>query len=40
MDNIKLTQFTNGGGCGCKIAPQVLEEILQSDTPQNNFPNF
>lgn len=25
---IKLTQFSHGGGCGCKIAPSVLSEIL------------
>ena len=25
---IKLTQFSHGGGCGCKIAPAVLNEIL------------
>jgi len=25
---IRLTQFSHGGGCGCKIAPNVLEEIL------------
>ena len=25
---IKLTQFSHGGGCGCKIAPQVLDQIL------------
>ncbi|MBW8307378.1 MAG: selenide, water dikinase SelD [Thiobacillus sp.] len=29
---IRLTQFSHGGGCGCKIAPSVLREIL-SDTP-------
>ncbi|MGI8637077.1 MAG: selenide, water dikinase SelD [Segetibacter sp.] len=29
-ENIKLTQYSHGGGCGCKIAPGVLEEILQS----------
>ncbi len=28
---IKLTQFSHGGGCGCKIAPKVLEEILKSN---------
>ncbi|NTV10712.1 MAG: selenide, water dikinase SelD, partial [Zoogloea sp.] len=28
MDSIKLTQFSHGGGCGCKIAPAVLSEIL------------
>lgn len=27
---IKLTQFSHGAGCGCKIAPAVLEQILQS----------
>ena len=25
---IKLTSFAHGGGCGCKIAPGVLGEIL------------
>jgi selenide,water dikinase len=25
---IRLTQFSHGGGCGCKIAPGVLEKIL------------
>ncbi|ARU31863.1 selenide, water dikinase SelD [Sulfuriferula sp. AH1] len=28
MNKIKLTQFSHGGGCGCKIAPSVLSEIL------------
>ncbi len=27
---IRLTQFSHGGGCGCKIAPAVLEQILHS----------
>ena len=26
---IKLTSFAHGGGCGCKIAPGVLSEILK-----------
>jgi selenide,water dikinase len=26
--DIKLTEFSHGAGCGCKIAPAVLEEIL------------
>jgi selenide,water dikinase len=25
-----LTQFSHGAGCGCKIAPKVLDEILKS----------
>lgn len=28
---ILLTQFAHGAGCGCKIAPQVLSEILQNN---------
>ncbi|HXC41381.1 MAG TPA: selenide, water dikinase SelD, partial [Burkholderiales bacterium] len=28
--DIRLTQFSHGGGCGCKIAPAVLSEILAS----------
>lgn len=27
----KLTQFSPGAGCGCKISPSVLENILKSD---------
>ena len=27
-DSIKLTSFSHGAGCGCKIAPSVLETIL------------
>ncbi len=30
MDSIKLTQFSHGGGCGCKIAPAILESILKN----------
>lgn len=29
MSEIKLTQFSHGSGCGCKVAPAVLDEILQ-----------
>jgi selenide,water dikinase len=31
-DVIKLTSFSHGGGCGCKIAPGVLSEILKNST--------
>ncbi len=27
----RLTQYSHGAGCGCKIAPAVLETILKSD---------
>ncbi len=30
---VKLTQFSHGGGCGCKIAPGVLEQILSKAKP-------
>jgi len=30
---LKLTQFSHGGGCGCKIAPGVLEQILSKSAP-------
>ena len=30
MDEIKLTQYSHGAGCGCKIAPAVLDTILHS----------
>lgn len=29
QEPIRLTQFSRGAGCGCKIAPAVLQEILQ-----------
>ena len=30
---VRLTQFSHGGGCGCKIAPGVLEQILAKAAP-------
>src|SRR6476646_3141686 len=30
---VRLTQFSHGGGCGCKIAPGVLEQILSKTAP-------
>ena len=37
MTSIALTQFSHGGGCGCKIAPGLLSEIL-SRAPQGIVP--
>ena len=31
MEEIKLTKYSHGAGCGCKIAPHVLEQILKSE---------
>ncbi len=38
LDSIKLTQYSHGAGCGCKIAPKILDEILASNitTPDND----
>lgn len=31
MTDIKLTQYSHGAGCGCKISPKILDEILTSN---------
>ena len=33
MTDIRLTQFSHGGGCGCKIAPAVLSRMLAAMPP-------
>ncbi len=40
MESIKLTQYSHGAGCGCKISPAVLESILHSDLPKPSFKNL
>lgn len=30
-NSIRLTQYSHGAGCGCKISPKVLDEILKSN---------
>lgn len=32
---IKLTQYSHGAGCGCKISPKVLDTILNTSIPQD-----
>ena len=38
LSSIKLTQYSHGAGCGCKIAPKILDEILTSNiaAPDND----
>ncbi len=31
MSQVKLTEYSHGSGCGCKIAPRLLDEILQGN---------
>ncbi|MEC9041313.1 MAG: selenide, water dikinase SelD, partial [Pseudomonadota bacterium] len=38
--SIKLTQFSHGAGCGCKIAPDVLDRILHTDAPEFHDPRL
>jgi len=38
--DIKLTQYSHGAGCGCKISPAVLDTILHSDSPKQKFPSL
>jgi selenide, water dikinase len=40
MTDIKLTQFSHGAGCGCKISPAVLDTMLHSDLPKAKFPSL
>lgn len=39
-ESIKLTQFSHGAGCGCKISPAVLDQILHSNSPKVKFPQL
>lgn len=40
MSEIRLTQYSHGGGCGCKIAPSMLEKILATVPQLGNFPDL
>jgi len=37
---IRLTQYSRGAGCGCKISPAVLEEILNIKTNTKEYSNL
>jgi selenide,water dikinase len=39
-ESIKLTQYSHGGGCGCKIAPAVLSEMLAAMPRPPSYPNL
>ena len=40
METIKLTQYSHGAGCGCKISPAVLDQMLHSDLHKGHFPSL
>lgn len=37
---VRLTQFSHGAGCGCKIAPNLLEQFLKTDFVAKPDPNL
>ncbi len=40
MSEVKLTRLSHGGGCGCKIAPGLLQEILGKTKHAMPFPDL
>ena len=40
METIKLTQYSHGAGCGCKISPAILDKILHSAIPAISDPRL
>ncbi|MDD2685878.1 MAG: selenide, water dikinase SelD [Gallionella sp.] len=40
VEEVKLTQLSHGGGCGCKIAPAMLQSILGVAKEKLPFPDL
>ncbi len=40
MSEIKLTEYSHGAGCGCKIAPAILDKILKTEMETSHFPQL
>ncbi len=40
MQQIKLTEYSHGAGCGCKISPMLLEEILKDSSFETFYPEL
>jgi selenide,water dikinase len=36
----RLTSLSHGGGCGCKISPGVLAELLKGSLPNTGYPDL
>ncbi len=39
-ESVKLTEYSHGGGCGCKISPKILNNILKTQLELPDFPNL
>ncbi len=40
MEQIKLTEYSHGAGCGCKISPMLLDEILKTNISTALYPQL
>ncbi len=40
MKTVKLTQYSHGAGCGCKISPMLLDEILKNGEDDTHYANL
>lgn len=40
MEEVRLTQYSHGAGCGCKISPKILDKILHSQIAPFQDPNL
>lgn len=40
IESPRLTSLSHGGGCGCKIAPDVLSNLMSKMPQQQAFPNL
>ena len=39
-DTVKLTEYSHGAGCGCKISPEILDGILKTSLSLPDFPGL
>jgi len=40
MQDVKLTEYSHGAGCGCKISPMLLDEILTTSREHIVYPEL
>ncbi len=40
MQSVKLTEYSHGAGCGCKISPMLLDEILETNRENIIYPQL
>jgi selenide, water dikinase len=40
MEDIKLTAYSHGAGCGCKISPKILDQILHGNIAMPDHKNL